>query len=244
MRLRFPCAAGVWLLSFVHAGEPPHALLCPGRASQPAFQCGERSIPRSRSTRFILIHTNLRESDGLEQYLTGLGWPLNFGNVSVPAQRGDYLIAAWQEAGEDRAAVYPVEANARVALGARITADGYSLLDLGKARQELRRRIATAHPGDHARKFLGPFGLANFHLRGGTYEFTVLENPDGVDVLCVEDQALIAPRRWWLVPVHIIPTDDKRSQGFIAWSPVSGETGERKVEEVRFAFRKVRVLDE
>lgn len=193
----------------------------------------------------MLMHTNLRESDGLEQYLTGLGWPLDFGGVPVPAQRGDYLIAAWQEAAEDRAAVYPIEAGTRATLATRLAANGYSWLDVTKARQELRRRIAAARPGDHTRKYLSlPFAVANFHLRGGSYEFTMLENPDGVDLLCVEDQALIAPRRWWLVPVHVNPTDDKRSQGVITWSPVSQETGERKVEEVRFALRKVRVLDE
>ena len=247
MRFWSQSAAVVGLVSFLQAGHQPRAVLCAGagltRADKEGFPCGDRSIPRLPSTRLILIHTNLREGDGLEQYLTGLPWPLDFGGAPVPAKRADYVIASWRESGEDLAAVYPVEAGAWTLLATRFRTNGYSLLDAAKARQDLRRRIDHAPRVEHARKYLGlPFRLADFHLSGGTYEFTMLENPDGLDFLCVENQALIASRRWWLVPAHIIPTDDKRSVGVITWD--NPTAAGRKVVEVRFPLRKVRVLDE
>lgn len=243
MRFWLQCAAGFWLLSVVQAGQAPRAVLCPA-ASLPAFQCGDLRIPRPPSTRFILLRTNLRRNDGLEQYLTGLQWPLDFGNALVPAQQRNYLIASWREAGEDRAAVYPVEAGTQAALAARFAASGYPWLDVNQAGRDFRRRINAAPPSTHARIYPGPFRLAGFRLGGGGYEFTLLENPDGVDLLCVEAQALIAPRHWWLVPVHIIPTDDKWSHGVITWNEDSAQGKERKVEEVRFPLRKARVLEE
>ena len=235
------------MLASAQPEAPPRALFCPPLTVDPdrelSFPCGEHQVPRTASTRFMLIRTNLRENDGMDEFFTGLTAPLSISGGPAPSAKADYLIVRSNVGGEEHVAMFPLATGTRPLLQARFLQADTAVLDVDKARLELRRRIMRAPATVHARKYLSrPFRVGGYHLGPGTWEFTMLENPDGVDLLCIEDQALIARRRWWLLPAHIIPTDDKRSQGVISWD--DPEAVERKLLEIRFPLKKALVLED
>ena len=228
------------------AADRATATLCPAAnasAVRPdALNCGGIPLPRNLVRRLILNRASLRSGDGLEQSLMELAWPPDFGAAAVPSRRAEYLFAVWLDGAEPRLAAFPVEPRYRDALLRRLRETAWKYFDAEPARQQLLHRIAAAKPAEHARKYLDhPFQIADFHLGAGTYEFTLLENPEGLDMICVEDQALLANRRWWLIPAHILPTDDARSLGYISWE--NREDKERKVAEIRFPLKKALPLE-
>ena len=247
MRPWFQFAVLAPMLASAQPEAPPRALLCPPLTvdsdRELSFPCGQHQVLRTASTRFLLIRTNLRESDGMDEFFTGLTAPLSISGGQAPSARADYFIVRSNVSGEEHVAIFPLATGMRPLLQARFLQAGTAVLDVDKARVELRRRIMRAPATAHARQYLTrPFRVGGFHLGPGTWEFTMLENPDGVDLLCMEDQALITRRRWWLLPAHIIPTDDKRSQGVISWDDPAAV--DRKLLEIRFPLKKARVLED
>lgn len=212
--------------ALVRCGSPPAESI-----HADGIACGDLAIPKARVDRVIFARIARRGGDGIDAYLTGTEWPMQ------GLEPGSYLFISWHDDDGPQSAVFPVAAAERERVIAEVRKIGYSFLNALQERDDFKRRITRARADEHARKYLDkPFRVAGFHLGAGTYEFTILENPAGLDLICIEDQAIFSARRWWLVPAHILPTDDRESKGVIVYEDAKAR--EPVVSEIRFPLRK------
>jgi hypothetical protein len=211
-------------------------LHCPGPATTSilpdAVKCGEVTISKAQVDRFIFSRIVRRGGDGLDAYLTATAWPIE------GVGPGNWLFVSWHDGDRPRSAAFSVDRIETEKVLSGVKKAGYSFFNAVQGREELKRRIAQARGNEHARKYLDkPFLAAGLHLGAGTYEFTILESTETLDLLCIEDQAMFARRRWWLIPAHILPTDDKRSMGVIVYEDPAAR--ELRLSEIRFPLKKV-----
>ena len=223
------------------AGELPIATLCPAADIETVgaqqLRCATLSVPGIQVERLIWGRMSLRNTDGLDEYLMGTAWPVDFGSQRVPARRAEYVLAVWSDVSGQRVAAYPVMPAAREAMLKRARTGAVPFVDTEVARRSFLRRIALAGARAHVRRYLGGHvRIGGFDVGGAMFEITMLENESGLDLLCLANQALIAPRRWWLIPAHVLPTDDARSQGFIGYDDPAAK--EPRVIEIRFPLKK------
>jgi hypothetical protein len=223
------------LAAIVSAGAATSVFRCPGLATTSilpdAVKCGGLTIPKAQVDRLIFHRITRRGGDGLDAYLTSTNWPIE------GVEPGNWLFVSWHDGDGARSVVFGVNPIETEKLLSALKKTKYSFFNAVQGREELKRRIAQVSTTEHARKYLEkPFLIADFHLGAGTYEFTVLESTDALDLLCVEDQAMFTRRRWWLIPAHILPTDDKRSAGVIVYEDPAAR--EPRVSEIRFPLKK------
>jgi hypothetical protein len=199
-------------------------------------KCGELTIPNVQVDRLIFHRIARRGGDGLDAYLTSTSWPIE------GVEPGNWLFVSWHDGDGGRSVVFPVNGAEIEKVLSEIKTAGYSFFNAVHGREELKQRIAGASATDHARKYLDkPFLLGDFQLGPGTYEFTILESTQALDLICVEDQAMFTRRRWWLIPAHILPTDDKRSVGVVVYEDPAAR--ELRVSEIRFPLKKALPVD-
>jgi hypothetical protein len=234
-RLRAAAAAAITIAVALAAADvtAAGATRCSMAFRPDSIVCGDVQIPRSGVDRVTFDHLQHRDGDGIDASLTDTSWPLGL----AP---GSYLFVSWHDESGPRNFTVTVSSGEHERLISEVRAQGYNFIDAVTTREELRRRIV--HAKDHVRKYLDkPFRAGSSFIGAGTYEFTLLENPDGLDMLCIEDQAMIARRRWWLIPAHILPTDDKFSQGVIVYEDASAS--ELRMSEIRFPLKKALPID-
>jgi len=223
------------LIAAVPAAAGTPVIHCPGPATtsilRDAVKCGGLTIPKTQVERLIFDRITRRGGDGLDAYLTTAEWPIE------RIEPGNWLFVSWRAGDGTRLALLAVSPVETEKMLDKIKNDGYSFFNAVRGREELKQRIARASATEHARKYLDkPFFVGDFQLGPGTYEFTILESTETLDLICVEDQAMFARRRWWLIPAHILPTDDKRSVGVIVYEDPAAR--EPRVSEIRFPLKK------
>jgi hypothetical protein len=217
------------------AGAGTAVIHCPGAATasilQDGVKCGGTTIPKPQVDRVSFDRIARRRGDGLDAYLTGTTWPIE------GLEPGNWLFVSWHDGEGARLAVFAINGTETEKVSSEVSKAGYAFFDGVLGREELKRRIAHAGATEHAPKYLDkPFLAGGFHLGPGTYEFTILESSEGLDLLCIEDQAMFASRRWWLIPAHILSTDDKRSSGLIVYEDPAAP--EPRISEIRFPLKK------